>query len=123
MGNFSQANLKNAAAIGPEDKLSPIEAVFVTRILLMQKEYNEAFLTTPAERLEVERNIEKVEAGGVVLTPDERGALGYLLLRQKAEEKTPAETADEIAARIVKSRAERENSKSLVTFLLGSVGP
>src|SRR5882724_4931201 len=79
VGNFSQAESKNAAAIGPEDKLSPIEAVLVTRILIMQKEHNEAFQTTQAERLEVKKSIEAVEGGGVVLTPEERGMLRYAL--------------------------------------------
>jgi hypothetical protein len=33
------------------------------------------------------------------------------------------ESAEEIAARIVKSRSERENGKTRVAFLIGSVKP
>jgi hypothetical protein len=107
VGNFSQANSKNAAAIGPEDKLSPIEAVFVTRQLIMQKEINEAYQTTPAERLEIKKSIEAVEGGGVVLSREERGWLRYTLLQQKGTEKAPAMSAEEIAAQIVKSRSAK----------------
>ncbi len=121
VGNFSQANSKNAAAIGPEDKLSPIEAVFVTRQLIMQKEINEAFQTTPAERLEVKKSIEAVEGGGVVLTPEERGMLRYALLQQKGAEKTPVESAEEIAAQIVKSRSEREKGTLRGAYLIARV--
>jgi len=111
-GNVSQAKSTGTVPLGPDDKLSPIEAVFVTRYLIMQKEINELYQTTSAERLEVKKSIEAVVAGGIDLTLEERGALRDFLLRQKGGEKTPVESAEEIAARIVKSRSEREEGKT-----------
>ena len=121
VGNFSQENSKNTAAIGPEDKLSPIEAVFVTRNLITQKEHNEAFQTTRVERIEVKKSIEAVENEGVALSREERGWLRYMLLQQKGAEKTPVESAEEIAAQIVKSRSEREKGTLRGAYLIARV--
>src|SRR6185369_2356943 len=53
--------------------MSPLEAVFVTRFLIMQKEINESSQITPDERAEIKIRINKLAEAEFHLTPQERG--------------------------------------------------
>lgn len=79
--------------------MSPLEAVYVTRFLIMQKEINESSLLTPTERAEIRAEIEKLRGAGILLTRRQRGAVMSALIDQKLNPEKPQQTAEELAAR------------------------
>src|SRR4030095_4106341 len=60
--------------------MSPLEAVYVTRFLIMQKEINESYLITPTKRAETRATIKKLTDSGFHLTWMERNAVMAALI-------------------------------------------
>ena len=89
--------------------MSPLEAVYVTRFLIMQKEINESSLITPTERAEMRATIEKLADAGFQLTRRQRGAVMTALIDQKLHPEKPQQTAEELAARATQDAAEQTN--------------
>jgi hypothetical protein len=98
------------------EALSPVEAVFVTRFLIMQKEINESFQTTPSERSQVRKTVDGLDPGQYRLSTEERNAIYYELLTEVSNPRSAQHTAEDLAQAIVQTRAEREqNSTRAVT--------
>jgi hypothetical protein len=98
------------------ETLSPVEAVFVTRQLLIQKEISEAFQTTSLERSQVRKNVESLDPGQFPLSNIERITIYNLLLMEVADPNSARHTAQDFARAILQARAVREqNSTRAVT--------
>ena len=100
--------------------MSPIEAVYVTRFLIMQKERNESSLITPTERAELKATINKLTDSGFHLTWRERNAVMAALIGQKLHTETPQLTVEELATRARQQTAEQAKNQTRI-FL--SAGP
>jgi hypothetical protein len=100
--------------------MSPLEAVYVTRFLIMQKETNESSLITPTERAELKATIKKLTDSGFQLTWLERNAVMAALIGQKLHTETPQLTVEELATRARHQTAEQPKNQTRV-FL--SAGP
>jgi hypothetical protein len=96
--------------------LSPVEAVFVTRFLLMQKEINESYQTTSLERSQVRKSVEALDPEQFPLSTLERRMIYGELLMEVANPNNAHHTAQDLARAILQARAEREkNSTQAVT--------
>ena len=100
--------------------MSPLEAVYVTRFLIMQKEINESYLITPTERGETKATIKKLTDSGFHLTWMERNAVMAALIGQKLHPENPQLTVEELAARARQQTADQSKNQTRV-FL--SAGP
>jgi hypothetical protein len=100
--------------------MSPLEAVYVTRFLIMQKEINESSLITPTERAELKATIKKLTDSGFQLTWRERNAVMAALIGQKLHPETPQLTVEELATRARQETAEQPKNQT-TGFL--SAGP
>lgn len=92
--------------------MSPLEAVYVTRFLIMQKEINEFSQITRAERAEIKARVKKLAEGGFQLTLQERGAVMTALIEQKLHPEKPQRTAEELVTRARQQMAERANNQA-----------
>jgi hypothetical protein len=95
---------------------SPLEAVYVTRFLIMQKEMSEFSLLTTEERAEVKTAVNKLKENGVRLTLRERAEVMMALTVQKLYPEKAQLTAEELAAEARRRSVERENNRA-GTFL------
>lgn len=96
--------------------MSPLEAVYVTRFLIMQKEISEFSLLTTEERAEVKTAVNKLKENGHSLTWRERAEVFRVLTERKLYPEKPQLTAEELAAEAQRRSAERENNRT-GTFL------
>jgi len=96
--------------------MSPLEAVYVTRFLIRQKEMSEFSLLTTEERAEVKTAVNKLKENGVRLTLRERAEVMMALTKQKLYPEMARLTAEELAAEARRRSAERENNRA-GTFL------
>jgi len=96
--------------------MSPLEAVYVTRFLIMQKEMSEFSLLTTEERAEVKTAVNKLKENDVRLTRRERAEVMMALTDQKLYPEKAQLTAGELAAEARRRSAERENNRA-GTFL------
>jgi hypothetical protein len=96
--------------------MSPLEAVYVTRFLIRQKEMSEFSQLTTEERAEVKTAVNKLKENGVRLTLRERAEVMMALTRQKLYPEMAQLTAEELAAEARRRSAERENNR-VGTFL------
>lgn len=103
--------------------MSPLEAVYVTRFLIMQKEINESSLITSQERTELRATIESLVNAGIQLTWRERGAVMAALIDQKLHLEKPQQTAEELAARVKQDSAERTNTQARAFLSAGPSSP
>src|SRR5215510_9548408 len=99
-----------------EPLMSPLEAVYVTRFLIRQKEMSEFSLLTTEERAEVKTAVNKLKENGVRLTLRERAEVMMALTDQKLYPGKVQLTAGELAAEARRRSAERENNPA-GTFL------
>jgi hypothetical protein len=97
--------------------MSPLEAVYVTRFLIMQKETSEYSLLTTEERAEVKTAINELKETGRPLTWLERAKVMRTLVEQKLYPEKPQLTAEELASQARRQSAERKNDQT-GTFLL-----
>jgi hypothetical protein len=104
-----------------EPLMSPLEAVYVARFLIRQKETSEFSLLTTEERAEVKTAVNKLKGNGVRLTRRERAEVMMALTEQKLYPEKAQLTAEELAAEARRRSAERENNRA-GTFLR-FVGP
>ena len=79
--------------------MSPLEAVFVTRFLIMQKEINESYQITRAERADIKMQIKKLPEAGFQLTSRQRGEVMRALIGQNLHPEKPQLSAEELASR------------------------
>src|SRR5262245_6976509 len=99
--------------------MSPLEAVFVTHFLIMQKEINESFQITRAERAEIKMRINKLQEAGFQLTSRQRGEVMRALISQNLHHEKPELSAEELA---VRAQREGEAMKNPATpYLLASI--
>jgi hypothetical protein len=96
--------------------MSPLEAVYVTRFLIRQKEMSEFSLLTTEERAEVKTAVNKLKENGVRLTLRERAEVMMALTAQKLYPEEAQLTAEELAATARRRSAEREKNQAR-TFL------
>jgi hypothetical protein len=96
--------------------MSPLEAVYVTHFLIMQKAGSGFSLLTTDERAEVKTAINKLRGAGLLLTLRERGEVMMALTDQKLHPEKAQLTAEELAAEARRRSAERENDRG-GTFL------
>jgi hypothetical protein len=94
--------------------MSPLEALYVTHFLIMQKQINQSSQITPAERAELKARVKRLEEEGFRLTQPERGEVMRALIEQKLDPEKPQVTAEELARRVQQQRAEGAR-----TFLIG----
>jgi hypothetical protein len=99
-----------------EPLMSPLEAIYVTRFLIMQKEISEFSLLTTEERAEVKTAVNKLKENGVRLTLRERAEVMMALTAQKLYPEKAQLTAGELAAEARRRSAEQENNRTR-TFL------
>jgi hypothetical protein len=86
--------------------MSPLEAVYVARFLIMQKEVNESSQITREERGEVKLNVKKLRAEGFRLNSREQGSVISALVDQKLHPDKPQLTAEELATRAQQQSTE-----------------
>jgi len=98
--------------------MSPLEAVYVTRFLIMQKELSEFSLLTTEERAEVKTAINDLKEKGFRLTWQERAVVLRALTEQKLHPEKPQLTAEELASQARRQSAELERNRTgtLVLF-------
>jgi hypothetical protein len=99
--------------------MSPLEAVYVTRFLIMQKEINESYLVTPTERAETKATIKKLTDSGFHLTWMERNAVMSALIGQKLHPEKPQLTVEELAARARQQTAEQSQNQTKAVLSAG----
>ncbi|MDQ3753311.1 MAG: hypothetical protein M3371_01095 [Acidobacteriota bacterium] len=87
--------------------MSPLEAVYVTDFLLMQKRINEFYHLTRQERAAVKAAVQKLAEEGVALTPEERGLVRFALTEQQLHPEKPQRTPQELAALAQQHTRER----------------
>ena len=107
LGAGEQSSMGLPYTVSPT--MSPLEAVFVTRFLIMQKEINESSQTTRAERADIRLRIKKLAEGGFQLTPRQRGAVMMALIEQNLHPEKPQLSAEELAARAQQIREQPKN--------------
>jgi hypothetical protein len=91
--------------------MAPLEAVYVARFLIMQKEINESSQITREERAAVKLNVKKLRAEGFQLTWREQGSVMTALIEQKLHPDKPQLTAEELATSALKQSAERTKNQ------------
>jgi hypothetical protein len=96
--------------------MSPLEAVYVTRFLIQQKEFSEFSLLTTEERADVKAAINKLKESGVRLTWRERAEVIMALTWQKLYPEKIQLSAEELVAEAQRRSAEQENNRA-GTFL------
>ena len=79
--------------------MSPLEAVFVTRFLILQKEINEFAQITSSERADLNTRIEQLVDAGFQLTAPQRREVMTALIEQHLRPDKPQLSAEELAAR------------------------
>ena len=99
--------------------MSPLEAVYVTRFLIMQKEFSEFSLLTTEERADVKTSINKLKESGVRLTLRERAEVIMALTEQKLYPKKAQLSAEELAAEAQRRSAEQEKNQAGTFLQLG----
>ena len=87
--------------------MSPLEALFVTRFLIMQKEDNSSSQVTSTERAEIKARVNKLDEKGFQLTWQERGQVRMALIEQMLFPEKPQLTAEELATRVLQQRTEQ----------------
>jgi hypothetical protein len=97
--------------------MSPLEAVYVTRFLIMQKGTSEFSLLTTEERAEVKAEINKLKQNFQALTWLEQAVVMRALVEQKLYPDKPKLTAEELASQARRQSSERKNNQT-GTFLL-----
>lgn len=107
LGAGEQSSMGLSYAVSPT--MSPLEAVFVTRFLIMQKEINEFSQITRAERADIKSRIEKLSGSGFQLTSRERGEVMTALIEQNLHPEKPQLGAEELAERVQQQRDRAKN--------------
>lgn len=79
--------------------MSPLEAVFVTRFLILQKEINEFAQITSEERADLNTRIKQLADAGFKLTAPQRREVMTALIEQHLRPDKPRIGAEELAAR------------------------
>lgn len=92
------------------EALSPIEAVFVTRNLLIQKQISDSYLTTSSERSQARKSVESLDPGEFPLSNIERRTIYFELLTEVANPNNAQHTPQDLARAILQARAEREKN-------------
>jgi len=87
--------------------MSPLEALYVTHFLIMQKQINQSSQITSAERAELKARVKRLEEEGFRLTQPERGEVMRALIEQKLDPEKPQVTAEDLAKRAQQQRTER----------------
>jgi hypothetical protein len=100
--------------IGP--LMSPIEAVYVTHHLIMQKESVEFSLLTTEERANVKTAINKLKERGIRLTWKEQAEVIGALTEQKLHPEIDQLTAEELAAEARRYAATGKNRAETLVF-------
>ena len=113
LGAEEQSSMGLPYTVSPT--MSPLEAVFVTHFLIMQKEINESSQITPAERADVKMRIKKLAETGFQLTSRQRGEVMTALIEQNLHPEKPQLGAEELAAR---TRQQSERPKNYATAYL-----
>jgi hypothetical protein len=103
--------------------MSPLEAVYVTRFLIMQKEINESSQITREERAEVKLNVKKLRAEGFQLNSREQGSVISFLIDQKLHPDKPQLTPEELATRAQQQSTELAKKKTQVVGVYLSALP
>jgi len=98
--------------------MSPLEAVFVTHFLIMQKETNEFSQITPAERADIKIRIKQLAEAGSRLTTRQRGEVVTALIEQTIHPEKPQLGAEELAARAEQS-SERPKNQAAAYLVVG----
>lgn len=93
--------------------MSPLEAMFVTRFLIMQKEINEFSQITPDERAEIKIRIDKLTEAGFHLTTQERRELMRALIKQTVHPEKTQLSAEELAQQVQQQRGLPKNRASV----------
>ena len=88
------------------ETMSPVEATLAALALIQQKELNDLFLLTRAERDEIAATLRGLDEK-YSLTPDERFAVGYVLVQQTANPSAERRAPEELAALAKRATAER----------------
>jgi|GEM_PF-2348191 len=99
--------------------MSPLEAVFVTRFLIMQKEFNEFSQITRVERADIKMRIKKVAEAGFQLTSRQRGDVMTALIEQTLHPEKAQLSAEELAAR-ARQQSERPKDHATAILVAGS---
>jgi hypothetical protein len=99
--------------------MSPLEAVFVIRFLIMQKEINEFSQITPDERAEIKIRINKLAEAGFHLTPQERGEVMRALIKQTLHPEKTQLSAEELAQQVQQQR-DRPKYRASVYLIAGN---
>src|SRR5262249_41678102 len=104
--------------------MSPLEAVYVTRFLIMQKEISEFSQLTSEERAELKTAINKLKEKGVRLTWQERREVMQALIEQKLRPQTPQLTVEELAGLSQRQSVEQaKNQTTAYTLSFGASTP
>jgi hypothetical protein len=96
--------------------MSPVEAVFVTRFLIMQKEVNQFSQITRSERTNIKLKIEKLAEAGFQLTPRQRGEMRVALIEQTLHSEKPQLSPEELATRILQQGERPKNQATAYTL-------
>src|SRR5262249_44685183 len=99
--------------------MSPLEAVFVTHFLIMQKEINESFQITLAERAEIKLRINKLQKAGCQLASRQVGEGRRALIRKNLHHKTPELSGGEWGGRAQREGKAMKNPAT--PYLLASI--
>ena len=107
LGAGEQSSMGLPYTVNPT--MSPVEAIFVTRFLIMQKENNEFSQITHTERTNIKVRIEKLAEAGFQLTPRQRGEVRVALIEQTLHPEKPQLSPEELAARVLQQGERAKN--------------
>ena len=116
LGAGEQSSMGLPYTVSPT--MSPLEAVFVTRFLIMQKEINEFSQITRAERADIKIRIKKLAEAGFHLTSRQRGEVMRALIEQTLHPEKPQLGAEELAAR-AQQQSERPKNHATAYLVVG----
>ncbi|MFY9619861.1 MAG: hypothetical protein WAQ99_08610 [Pyrinomonadaceae bacterium] len=107
LGGGEQSSMGPPYTVSPT--MSPLEAVFVTRFLIMQKQNNQFSQITRAERADIKISIKKLAEAGFQLTSRERAEVMMALIEQTLHPEKPQLSAQELAERAQQQRNRPRN--------------
>lgn len=98
--------------------MSPVEAIYVVQDLIEQKEINEYYQLTQAERSAVNKVLQELSESGIRLSVEESADVKMALTHQALSNHAPQRTPEELVAlaRMRSSEREKASEKYILTM-------
>ncbi|HYP52667.1 MAG TPA: hypothetical protein VEQ42_03960 [Pyrinomonadaceae bacterium] len=113
-----------APAFDVPASMSPVEAAYITLMMLTQKQINETYMLTKDERADIKATLGKLEDGGAGLTQEQSLIVVMALVEEKVSgAAAPRRTPEELAAHAKHVTQERGGKPQGARLVVGSSSP